>query len=184
MSSTQARWIRLGPVGGGELRAACAGIAQLQAPNAAASLLWMQLTTPVAGEPACIEEGHYAFALIAPLRLAPRRTRWRAWALAPALATYRQFGARAWISDESLWLNGRCIGHSGAQQVAGSVVIAGSFLPRLAGATPVWAERAVESVFRERISAQHGWEFENAWPSAAERAAIAEAMALAEADAG
>jgi hypothetical protein len=183
MTSTQARWIRLGPVSGNELRATCAGIAQLQPVDAAATVLWMQVATPVTGEPAPIEDGHFAFALIVPLRLAPRRTRWLAWGLSPALATYRQFGVQAWSSDDALWLNGRPIGQGGAMAIGGSVIIAGSFLPRVSGATPSWTERAVEEAFRGRIAAQHGWEFENAWPTAAERAAIADAMAEAVANA-
>jgi lipoate-protein ligase A len=41
------------------------------------------------------------------------------------------------------------------------------------GALP--AERELESVFRTRLEAQLGWQFENSWPSAAEQAAIAAA---------
>jgi lipoate-protein ligase A len=43
------------------------------------------------------------------------------------------------------------------------------------GAAP--AERELESVFRDRLEAQHGWQFEHAWPDEAEQAAIAEARA-------
>ena len=43
------------------------------------------------------------------------------------------------------------------------------------GALP--AERDLEETFRARIAAQHGWSFENAWPSAAELESIAEARA-------
>lgn len=35
------------------------------------------------------------------------------------------------------------------------------------------AERELETVFRGRVQAQHGWQFETAWPSAGEQAAIA-----------
>lgn len=182
--SNHARWIRLGSVGGGELRATCAGIAQLQAADAAPAVLWMRIATPVTGDPAPIDDGRFAFALIVPQRLAPRRTRWLSFGLSPALATYRLFGIRAWSTDDALWLDGRCIGRGGAQAVAGSVVIAGSFLPHVSGAALPWTERAVEAAFRGRIAAQHGWEFENAWPSAQERAAIAEALAEEVANAG
>jgi lipoate-protein ligase A len=41
------------------------------------------------------------------------------------------------------------------------------------GAVP--AERDLEEVFRARIEAQHGWQFEHSWPTAAELAAIDEA---------
>ena len=43
------------------------------------------------------------------------------------------------------------------------------------GAVP--AERELEEVFRARIEAQHGWQFEHSWPSAAELEAIGEARA-------
>jgi len=36
-------------------------------------------------------------------------------------------------------------------------------------------ERAFEAALRARIEAQHGWQFESAWPTAREQAAIAEA---------
>jgi len=41
------------------------------------------------------------------------------------------------------------------------------------GAVP--AERELEEVFRARLEAQHGWQFEHSWPSAAELGAIEEA---------
>lgn len=37
--------------------------------------------------------------------------------------------------------------------------------------------------FRTRIEAQHGWQFENSWPSETERAAIVDALAEEIADA-
>jgi len=43
------------------------------------------------------------------------------------------------------------------------------------GALP--AERELEETFRARIEAQHGWQFEHAWPDEAELAAIAETRA-------
>ena len=39
----------------------------------------------------------------------------------------------------------------------------------------LFRSRELEEVFRARIGAQHGWSFENAWPSAAEQDSIAEA---------
>jgi len=43
------------------------------------------------------------------------------------------------------------------------------------GALP--AERELEETFRTRLEAQHGWQFEHAWPDEAELTAIAEAKA-------
>ena len=177
--SNAARWMRLGRTWSGELQAACAGLAQTQQPGAGPIVLWAQAGAPVIAEPAPVEETHYSFAMVVPLRLAPgRRSRWRAWGLAPALATYRRFGAPAYLDDDAVCLNGRRIGQSGARAIGGCAVIAGSFLPRLPAPLAGWTERDLEAVFRERIEAQHGWQFDNAWPSALEQAAIAEALAL------
>jgi len=179
-----ARWIRLGPSGAHELRAACSGLAMSQSRRAAPILLWGQAGAAIRGDLLNVEEGHFAFVLIAPLLIAPGRvSRWRAWGLAPALATYRQFGVRAYLDENALCLNGRKIGASGALAINGCALVGSSFLPRLPKALDAWVERDLERAFRERIEAQHGWEFENSWPAPAERAAIADALAEELADA-
>ena len=180
-----ARWIRLGASGPRDLQAACAGLATAQDGMLAAMrvpiLLWARPDAPLISDLARVEENHFAFALIAPLRLAPgRSSRWRAWALAPALATYRQFGVHAYLDENSICLNGRRIAESRARAVGDCAVVASSFQPE---ALADWAERDLESAFRGRIEAQYGWEFENAWPSLVERAAIADALAGELADA-
>ena len=181
--ATAARWIRLGPSGTCDLHAACIGLSTSQSGRAAPIVLWAQASAPVRGDLFRLEQRHYAFALIAPLRLAPgRMSRWRAWGLAPALAAYRRFGVRAYFEDGALYLNGRRIGESGAQAIGGCAVVACSFMPRPPAAAG-WDERALEAVLRERIEAQHGWEFENSWPSVTERASIADALVAEEADA-
>ncbi len=210
-----ARWIRLGLAEPLELQAAYTGLARAQAPRAAPLVLWAQARSSVMGGLAGAQRSHYVFALIVPKRLAPgRAARWRAWALAPVVATYRRFGLRAYLNGEDVWLNGRRIAASGAATIGACAVIASSLLPRfaqarLAGGGPgssaefrawlraglalamtQWAEhgemrpeREIEAVFRARIEAQHGWQFENSWPSKPEQAAIAAARAelLAEA---
>ena len=179
-----ARWIRLAPSGAHELRAACIGLATSQPRRAAPIVLWGQTSAAIAGDLLNVEAGHFAFVLIAPLLLAPgRKLRWRAWGLAPALATYRQFGVRAYLDEDALCLQGCKIGASGALAIDACALVACSFLPRLPTALDGWVERDLERAFRERIEAQHGWEFENSWPSAAERAAIADALAEELADA-
>jgi len=166
------------------LRAACGGLAICQPRRAAPIVLWGRASAAIAGELLNAEEGHFTFVLIAPLGLAPgRASRWRAWGLAPALATYRQFGVRAYLDEDVLCLNGHRIGESGALALGGCALVAGSFLPRLPMALDGWVERDLEGAFRGRIEAQHGWEFENSWPSAAERAAIADALVEEPADA-
>ena len=136
------------------------------------------------GDPCDIEENHFAFALIVPLRLAPgRRSRWRAWGLTPALAAYRHFGVHAYFDDNVICLNGRRIAACGAQAIGGCAVVVSSFLPRPPGALAEWVERDLEEAFRTRVEAQHGWQFDNSWPSVVERAAIADALAEEIADA-
>lgn len=165
--ATVARWIRLGPNGTASLRAALAGFARAQSERAAPAVLWARN-----------EENAFAFALVAPLRLAPGRPRrWRAWALAPSIATYRQFGERAYLESGELWLAGRRITLSECAPIGGCAVISSTFLARLPQTHAGWTERNVEETFRGRIEAQHGWQFENCWPSAAEQAEIAEALA-------
>ena len=179
-----ARWIRSAPVDPYDLHAACLGFALAQGARAAPLVFWARASAPVVGDPCDIEEHHFVFALIAPLRLAPgRRSRWRAWALAPALAAYRHFGVRAYLDDDAICLNGRRIAASGAQAIGGCAVVVSSFLPRPPGTLAEWVERDLENVLRIRIEAQHGWEFENSWPSEIERLAIADALAGELADA-
>lgn len=162
-----ARWIRLPTSSDAALRAAFAGFAQVQAARASPAVLWARN-----------EEGHFAYALIAPLRLAPgRRWRWRAWALAPSIATYRQFGARAYLDCDEVCLSGRTIAVSEAVAVGECAVIASSFLARLPQGNGDWTERTVLESLRRRIEAQHGWQFDHSWPSAAERAAVSGLLA-------
>ena len=152
--------------------------------RAAPIVFWGQVSAPVLGEPCDIEEHHFAFALIAPLRLAPgRRSRWRAWALAPAVAAYRKFGVHAYLDDVAICLNGRRIAACGAQTIGACAVVVASFLPRRPDTLAQWGERDLEGIFRSRIEAQHGWQFENSWPSKTERLAIADALTEEAADA-
>jgi hypothetical protein len=179
-----ARWIRSAPVGPYDLHAACAGLALAQGIRAAPVVFWARTSAPVLGDPCAIEEDRYAFALVVPLRLAPgRRSRWRAWALAPALAAYRYFGVHAYFDDNAIFLNGRRIAACGAQEIGACALIVSSFLPRPPGALAEWGERDLEEAFRTRVETQHGWQFENSWPSDAERASIADALAGEIADA-
>jgi hypothetical protein len=179
-----ARWIRSAPVGPYDLQAACAGLALALGNRAAPVVFWARTSAPVLGDPCEVEEDRYAFAMIVPLRLAPgRRSRWRAWALAPAIATYRHFGVHAYFDDNAICLNGRRIAACGAHEVGACALIVSSLLPWPPGGLAEWAERDLEEAFRARVEAQHDWQFENSWPSEAERAAIADALAEEIADA-
>ena len=162
-----ARWIRLVHRERASLRAAYAGFAQAQPWRAAPTVFW-----------APEDEDRFGFALIVPLRFAPGRPwRWRRWALAPSIATYRKFDERAYLEGDDIWLGGRKIAASEAAAVGGCAVISSGFLPRLAQLRADWTERNVEAAFRGRLEAQNGWQFDHSWPSTLERLAISGALA-------
>ncbi|MEO8145311.1 MAG: hypothetical protein ABI654_13955 [Betaproteobacteria bacterium] len=168
-----ARWIRLEQDCRGALRTAVGGFAQAQPARAVPAVFW-----------AHDDEGGYAYAFVVPLRLVPGRPwRWRAWALAPAIATYRQFGERAYLDGDDVWLSGRRIAASEAATAGDCAVVVSGFAPRSPGTLADWVERELEAAFRGRIEAQHGWEFENSWPTETERLAITDALSVEGADA-
>lgn len=174
--SIAARWIRQGGIEPRILLATVAALAFRQAGRAAPILLWARAASPVEGDWLNAEQGQPVFALIVPARLAPgRESRRIPWALAPAIAAYRQLGVRAYANGNDIWLNGRRIARGAAASLGGSVMVSGSFLAGLPGAG--FEEQVVEAVFRLRLEAQFGWQFDTSWASEAERAAIAEALA-------
>jgi len=170
-----ARWIRQGSTEPRALRATIAGLAFAQGARAAPILLWARTGSAVDCEWLRADEGRHAFALIAPLRFAPgRASRRAAWAMSPAIATYRQLGVRAYANGYDIWLNGHRIARSAAIALGECLVATGSFLPGLPGAG--FEEQVLEAVFRARLEAQLGWQFDTSWPGEAERAAIADAL--------
>jgi hypothetical protein len=141
-----ARWMRIAK--GSALPAA---LAAAQGAAADPILLWLRAA------------GECAFALIAPQRLAPGRAwRWLAWGAMPAIATCRRFGLPAYLEGEAIWLHGRRVSCLSAARVGEGAVIEGSF------PAPLAAEPGLEAAFRERIEAQHGWQFDTAWPTGEE----------------
>jgi hypothetical protein len=146
-----ALWMRMRFASGGELQSACAGLAAAQPAAADPILVWLR------------SAGECAFALIAPCRIAPGRAwRWLAWGVMPAVATCRQYGLPAYLEGDAIWLHGRREAEVCAMRVGACAVIEGAFPARLA------AEPELETKFRERIEAQHGWRFETAWPNGGE----------------
>ncbi len=197
-----ARWIRLGPVDAQEFHAACAGLADSQSRAAAPIVVWACARSVLDGF-VPQDEREYLYAVIAPARLAPgRAARWVAWALSPAVAAYRDFGLRAYLSGVDICLHGRRIGGGQAELIGDCAVIPSNLLASFDGSAPpvitdrasefrVWlreglglamtqwsnegdapTERAFEVALRGRIEAQHGWQFESAWPDEGERRAI------------
>lgn len=219
-----ARWIRLGPVELLDLRAACLGLAEARDAAARPIVLWGRAKNSVCLGPRAAYESddeqdalvwvdapNFVFAVLAPVRVAPGRcARWTSWALAPALATYRQFGVHAYLEGSAIWLHGRCLADSSTLSIADSIIVASSF-PDRCGSTAsapsegerpsfrAWlrggaalsrsewadphetpAERELEAALRARIEAQHDWKFEHSWPDAWESAAIERARATLE----
>lgn len=173
-----ARWIRLGTAEPRALLATIAGLALAQGPRAAPVLLWARAAAGVASDLVVADAGSFAFALIAPERFAPgRQVRRAAWVLAPAIAAYRQLGVRAYSDGAELCLNGARIARASVATVGDCVVASGSFLAGIPGAG--FEEKVLEAVFRARLEAQLGWQFDTAWAGAVERAAIADALAEA-----
>ena len=58
----------------------------------------------------------------------------------PAVATCRQFGLPAYLQDAAIWLHGKEVANVSAALVGECAVI------------------------EARIEAQHGWQFDTAWP--------------------
>jgi hypothetical protein len=153
-----ARWIRLHPPGIRAMHAACAGFAQAQAGNSAPAALWAR----------CSDDRH-ALAVVAPLKFLPgRSTRWCSWLLAPLVATYRERGLSAYHDADRICLSGQAISGVGAAAVGACAVVVADFA--------LWGGAFMESL-RQRVEAQHGWQFDHSWPSRAEQHAIDEALA-------
>jgi hypothetical protein len=152
-----ARWIRLHPPGMPALHAACTGFARAQAPDAPPAALW----SGSAGE-------RHALAIVAPLKYLPgRSTRWRAWLLAPLVATYRQCGLSAYTDAERICLSGQPISGVDATPVGACALVVADFA--------AWSETFMETL-RNRVEAQYGWQFDHSWPSEREREVIAAAL--------
>lgn len=146
-----ARWIRFGSQQSADFEAACTRLAHAQPRAAAPILAWAQ-------------DDAFLFALVAPLKVAPgRTTRWLSWGLAPAVATYRQFGLPAYLEGEAVWLHGRRVAAGNARAIGECALIASSFPRRFAENCVATPSSALEHAFRLRLEAQHGWQFDHSW---------------------
>jgi lipoate-protein ligase A len=183
---TAARWVDVGSVAPIAFHATYAGLAEAQPRGARPIVLWGRAAAhvclgqsqgcceldagrdvpvvrrPLGGGAVWVDEHQQSYAFVAPLALAPRRHEdWYAWALAPAVATFRAFGLTVERRGEDLWLAGRKIAGSGAATIGACAVVASSFLLRFPH------ERFAASV---------------AAPDAAFRAALREALGAAMTD--
>ena len=156
MAARVARWMRLAREEGAEWRAACRGLAAAQSRASAPIVAWRGGSGR-----------SQAFAFIVPRRLAPGRSRrWPAWALSPAVAAYRMLGIPAYLEGAEIRLHGRRLAGGGAEPVGECALIAADF------PCGGFSARDCEAAFRGRVEAQNGWQFDTAWPDAAERAAM------------
>jgi hypothetical protein len=188
----QARWIRLELGDPLEQWPAGAALSHVQARDSAPIVVWSRFDASREGD------AQFGFAFIVPVHLAPGKTvRWPAWALSPAIATYREFGLRAYQSGADICVHGSQLASSRAERVNGCAVVAARLKTCLRENTAaargaefrVWLreglglaltqwdddalpERAFEAALRARIEAQHEWQFENSWPDATEQRAI------------
>ena len=152
--SLSARWVDIGLVSPQTFHATYIGLAEQQARDDAPVLLWGRTTghiclgqhqhssvelrqphmvpvlqRPLGGGTVWVDENQYCFVWIVPLAHARGRPQqWFEWALAPALATYREFGLNVMQQDQDIWLDGRKIGGSGAATIGNCAVLAASFL--------------------------------------------------------
>jgi hypothetical protein len=157
-----ARWIRLGALNAIEFETLTTRLAAAQASHSAPVLAW--------GE----DDMQYCFALIVPRRIAPgKSTRWSAWGLAPPVAAYRQFDVPAYFEQEGIWLHGRCIGDARVQSVGDCVLVGSVLLAHFPGKCAVTPSVVIEDALRGRLEAQHGWQFDNSWPTAPEKVELA-----------
>lgn len=160
-----ARWIRMHPPGLAALNAACAGFARAQGADAPPAALW-----------ACCGDDRHALAVAAPLKFLPgREARWRAWLLAPLVATYRQCGLSAYFDADRICLSGQPISGVDAAALGACGLVVADFA--------AWGAAFMESL-RRRVEAQYGWQFDHSWPTEREREAIAAALAAEPAHAG
>lgn len=112
---------------------------------------------PLGGGAVWVDDDQLSYALVAPLGLAPRRHEdWYAWALAPAIATFRAFGLAVERRAEDLWLGRRKIAGSGAATIGGTAVVASSFLLRFPHVRFAASVAAPDRQFRAALEAALG----------------------------
>jgi hypothetical protein len=156
--ATAARWIRLHSPGLAQMRAACSGFARAQATDSTPAALWAEI------EDDRQEGNRHAYSIVAPLKHLPgRSSRWRSWTLAPLVATYRRCGVSAYTDADRICLSGQPITGVSAAAIGDCAVVVADFV--------AWGGEFME-LLRHRVEAQYGWQFDTAWPTHAEQAAM------------
>ena len=192
--SRSARWIRLDPAAMRSFMLTCRGFSQAQTEGDAPICLWGRALQSVRLDDGLWAElGDLIFVLIVPRRFAPRPSRWLAWGLTPLLTALRNRGEHAYMDGGDIVMHGNRIAGGGAKEIAGSVVVFGTFPAdppfeppqsgergRLLEFDP-WLDalnregraRQMLGAFRHAVETQHGWQFDTDWPNGNERLAIA-----------
>ena len=134
-----------------------------------------------------MEPGEFIFALLVPLRLAPgRRARWVSWGLSPLVAALRRFGLAAYLEGGSILVQAQRIAGGYAQECGSCALVLGRFPAEIRADSrqrlrfDAWLAaldrearaRQVLAAFRASLEAQYDWQFDTAWPTEAELAAI------------
>ena len=172
-----ARWIDLGRADPLTFHATYAGIASARTVGDPPTVIWGRvcahvclgqsqglcelddaldvpvLRRPLGGGMVWVDENQLSYALVAPRRAAPlRHEDWYAWALAPAIETFRAFGMEVVRNAEDLWHAGRKIAGSGAATIGRSAVVASSFLLRFPRERFARVVAASTPAFRARLA--------------------------------
>lgn len=183
-----ARWIHLGPVRAQSLQAAYRGYANALPASGAPTVLWGRAAESLPLEAGhWVEPGEFIFALLVPLRLAPgRRARWVSWGLSPLVAALRRFGLAVYLEGGAILVQAQRLAGGYAKECGSCALVLGHF-PAEIGADArqrlrfdAWLAaldrearaRQVLAAFRASLEAQYDWQFDTAWPTEAELAAI------------
>lgn len=172
----RARWLDLGRTDPWTFHSTYAGIAQARLDERSPTVVWGRVAPhiclgqgqgmcelangldvpvvrrPLGGGTVWVDEMQLSYAIVAPLESAPpRHADWYAWALGPAIATFRSYGLTVERRAEDLWLEGRKIAGSGAATIGRSAVVASSFLMHFPRARFTRAVAATSRGFRTRL---------------------------------
>lgn len=180
MNLVPARWIDLGLVAPRAFHATYNALAECQEPHGRPIVVWGRchdhislgqhqsaraelipdidvpvIQRPLGGGVVWIDPAQYCFVVLVPLdHLRLRPGEWFAWALQPAVDTYRHFGLPVGLRENDLWLHERKIGGSGAATIGNYAVIGASFMLRFPAERFARCIACPSDEFREWLAAE------------------------------